>query len=149
MTDVIEIRNERLFAVDQRTLFDAFADPEQLRHWWGPDGFSNSIERFDLVAGGSWIITMTASNGTDFRNRSTFEIVEAPNRIVFVHHEPIHVFRMEMLFSQEEAGTRLTWTMHFERNEEIVELERFIAAANEQNFDRLQTFLQETASRQA
>lgn len=147
MTGAIEIRNERLFAVDQRTLFNAVADPEQLRHWWGPNGFTNIIEHFELVAGGTWITTMTASDGTDFRNRSTFEIVDAPNRIVFMHHEPIHVFRMEMLFSAEAEGTRLTWSMHFEPNEENVALKKFIAAANEQNFDRLEGFLQDTASR--
>ena len=81
MSETIEILNKRLFAVDHETLFDAFANPEKLVHWWGPNGFTNRIDAFDLRPGGDWRITMTASNGTDFDNHSTFEVVEPPHRI--------------------------------------------------------------------
>ena len=141
MAEQIEIRNERLFAVDARTLFEAFARPEQLVHWWGPNGFTNRIDAFDLRPGGDWRITMTASNGTDFDNHSTFEIVEPHSRITFLHHGPIHVFRLEMDFREEETGTRLCWRMTSDATEQFTELQKFIAAANEQNFDRLETFL--------
>lgn len=141
MSEIIEILNERLFAVDHETLFDAFANPQKLVHWWGPNGFTNRIDAFDLRPGGDWRITMTASNGTDFDNHSTFEVVEPPHRIAFLHHGPIHVFRLDMGFKAEEAGTRLSWRMTSEATEQFVELQKFIAAANEQNFDRLEQFL--------
>ena len=141
MSEIIEILNERLFAVDHETLFDAFANPEKLVHWWGPNGFTNRIDAFDLRPGGDWRITMTASNGTDFENHSTFEVVEPPHRITFLHHGPIHVFRLDMTFTAEEAGARLRWCMTSEATEQFVELQKFIAAANEQNFERLEQFL--------
>ena len=141
MTEKIEILSERLFPVDVQTLFSAFADPKTLATWWGPHGFTNRIDTFDLHPGGTWRITMTASNGTDFDNHSTFEIVEVPTRIVFIHHGPIHLYRMEMRFQPEDSGTRLVWRMEFDASEELVMLEKFIAAANEQNFDRLEMAL--------
>ena len=141
MTDKLEILNDRLFPVDADTLFDAFSDPAKLGAWWGPHGFTNRIDAFDLRPGGDWRITMTASNGTDFDNHSTFEVVEPPHRIAFLHHGPIHVFRLDMAFRAEEAGTRLSWRMTSEATEQFVELQKFIAAANEQNFDRLEQFL--------
>lgn len=141
MTEKVEIRSERLFAADPQTLFDAFARPERLAEWWGPHGFTNTIHEFDLRPGGAWRIVMTASNGAEFDNRSTFETVEVPSRIVFLHHGPIHEYRMEMTFTPEEEGTRLTWLMQFVPNEENVTLKKFIAAANEQNFDRLEALL--------
>jgi uncharacterized protein YndB with AHSA1/START domain len=141
MTDKMEILNDRLFAVDPQTLFDAFADPQKLKQWWGPHGFTNRIDEFDFREGGSWRITMTASNGTDFDNHSTFREIVPARRIAFLHHEPMHIYTMEMTFSPESGGTRLHWRMLFEPTEENRELEKFITAANEQNFDRLEQVL--------
>jgi uncharacterized protein YndB with AHSA1/START domain len=138
MTDKMEILNERLFPVDRFTLFRAFSDPDLLKQWWGPHGFTNVIGGFDFQKGGSWQITMTASNGTDFPNRSTFREIVVPERIVFEHHEPMHIYIMEMDFTEEESGTRLNWRMLFDATEENLQLKTFITAANEQNFDRLE-----------
>lgn len=142
MTEKMEILNDRLFEVDPPTLFDAFADPEKLTRWWGPHGFTNRIDEFDFRPGGDWRITMTASNGTDFDNHSTFQEVVPTERIVFLHHLPMHVYTMEMRFVGESGGTRLHWRMLFEPTEENLQLKKFIAAANEQNFDRLEDLLQ-------
>lgn len=137
MTDKLEILNDRLFPVDADTLFDAFSDPAKLGAWWGPHGFTNRIDAFDFRTGGDWYVTMTASDGTDFANRWTFLDIEAPKRITALHHEPMHVFTLEMSFEPEARGTRLAWRMLFEPTDENQELAKFIRAANEQNFDRL------------
>ncbi|MEQ8306513.1 MAG: SRPBCC domain-containing protein [Hoeflea sp.] len=141
MNDKLEIRNDRLFATDRTTLFDAFADPDKLALWWGPEGFTNVISRFDLIPGGEWLITMTADNGTDFHNRWTFDSVVEGELIRMTHHEPVHVFTLEMRFSDEGRGARLSWHMLFDRTEDTELLEKFLHAANEQNFDRLERLL--------
>ncbi len=138
MSEKIEILNERVFSVDRETLFRTFSEPRLLEQWWGPHGFSNTIGAFDFREGGIWQITMTASNGTDFHNVSTFREIDPPRRIVFEHHEPMHVYRMEIDFSEEGDDTRLNWRMLFEATEENLQLKKFISAANEQNFDRLE-----------
>lgn len=139
--DKLEIRNERFFDAKVDTLFSAFSDPDKLRQWWGPHGFTNRIDEFDFRPGGTWRITMTASNGTDFDNRWTFQEIVPSSRILAVHHEPMHVFTLEVTFTREAAGTRLTWLMLFDPTEENREIEKFLAAANEQNLDRLQSLL--------
>lgn len=138
MSDKMEILNERIFAVDRETLFRAFSDPALLAQWWGPHGFTNTIGTFDFQPGGTWKITMTASDGNDFHNVSTFLEITPPSRIVFKHHEPIHVYLMEIDFRQEGDGTRLNWRTLFDATDENLQLKRFITAANEQNFDRLE-----------
>lgn len=142
MSEKLEILNTRLFAASRRAVFDAFAEPDQLKHWWGPHGFTNTVPEFDFRPGGKWRIVMTASNGTDFDNHATFEEIVVPERISYVHHLPMHVFTMTMTFDEEADGTRLTWRMLFEPTEENLQLEKFLAAANEQNFDRLEDHLQ-------
>lgn len=141
MTDAIEILNDRLFPVSRTILFGAFADPEQLAKWWGPEGFTNLITAFDLKPGGSWLVTMKADNGTDFHNRWTFENVVIGETIRMTHHEPVHVFTLEMRFTDEDRGSRLSWRMLFDRTEENQTMEKFLHAANEQNFDRLERLL--------
>lgn len=142
MTEQIEIRNERVFPVDRATLFDAFADPEKLAAWWGPAGFTNRISAYDLRPGGTWLVTMTADNGSDYDNRWSFEEVVPGHTIKMRHHEPVHVFTLEMEFADEGPHARLSWRMLFDRTEENQQLEKFLHAANEQNFDRLEQLLE-------
>lgn len=137
----LEVLSSRVFAVPQDRLFDAFAEADTLAQWWGPHGFTNRVSELDLRPGGAFRISMTNSDGQDFHNHSTFETVERPDLIRFLHHLPMHVFRMEMHFSPTEDGTRLTWRMLFEKNAENLALKKFIVAANEQNFDRLEAVL--------
>ena len=144
MTKPIEIRNDRLFTVDRAMLYDAFADPQKLAAWWGPEGFTNHITAFDLKPGGHWLITMTADNGADFHNRWTFDDVVAGKKVRMTHHEPVHVFTLEMQFTDEDDGSRLSWCMLFERTDENEVLRKFLHAANEQNFDRLQRLLDQS-----
>ena len=141
MTDKLEILNERIFAAPRAAVFDAFADPAKLATWWGPHGFTNRIDEFDFRVGGDWRVTMTSSDGTDFANRWTFQEIEPARRVVALHHEPMHVFTLEMTVEEDASGTRLTWRMLFEPTDENRELQKFIRAANEQNFDRLEQVL--------
>lgn len=138
MTDKLEILNERLLSAAPAAVFNAIADPTKLALWWGPHGFTNRIDAFDFRVGGDWRVTMTSSDGTDFANRWTFHEIEEARRVVALHHEPMHVFTLEMDFEVEGTCTRLKWRMLFEPTDENRELQKFIHAANEQNFDRLE-----------
>jgi len=140
----LEIVSVRVFAAPREKVFGAFADPTQVAQWWGPDGFTNKIHEFDLRPGGTWRLTMVAPDGAEFHNLSRFLAVEAPARVVFQHEEPVHRFQMTMTFAAEGAGTQLTWRMRFAAPDEFARVRDFIAAANEQNFDRLAALLAKT-----
>jgi uncharacterized protein YndB with AHSA1/START domain len=135
------ILNERVFPTDRATLFRAFSDPALLSAWWGPHGFTNRIETFDFRNGGTWMIVMTSSAGTDFPNHWTFEDIRPDERIKAFHHGPVHAFGLEIGYHETGAGTRLTWSMSFEDTQDNRDIEKFLAAANEQNFDRLEAVL--------
>lgn len=141
MTDMMEIRNERLFDADAATLFDAVRDPQKLALWWGPDGFTNRIDAFDFRPGGDWRVTMISPDGQHFDNHLTFTDILPDNRITVLHHGPMHTYRMDMTFKAESGGTWLTWRMLFDATDDNLKLRSFITAANEQNFDRLERLL--------
>lgn len=136
-----EIVTTRVFDASQEDLFDAVSDPRQLAQWWGPKGFTNTFESFDFCPGGDWIFTMHAPNGTDYPNESRFTEIARPERIVFEHLRPMHWYEMKMLFTVEKGGTRLTWRMRFESPDEVMKIGRFVTAANQENFDRLEALV--------
>jgi len=138
------IVNTRVFPVPVAELFSAFGDPTRLARWWGPAGFTNTIQEFDFRPGGAWRITMRAPAGAEFPNESRFLEVAPPARVLFEHIGPMHRYWLVMDFAPETVGSRLTWHMYFESAAEHARLKDFIAAANEQNFDRLAACLSGT-----
>ena len=131
------IVSTRVFNAPRERVFGAFSDPEQLKRWWGPTGFTNTFQEFDLRPGGAWRFVMHGPDGTDYPNAKEFVEVGAPARIVFDHLDPVHWFRMTMTFDAEAGKTRLTWRMVFQSPEAAAPVRDFIVRANEQNFDRL------------
>ena len=52
-----EIVFTRVFDAPRRMVWEAWTDPKQLALWWGPRGFTTTIEEMDvqsLAACGSW-----------------------------------------------------------------------------------------------
>ncbi len=137
----LEIVSTRVFDAPRERVFEAFADPDQLKHWWGPNGFTTTIHQFDLRPGGTWRFVMHGPDGTDYHNESVFAEVVRPERIAFEHRKPIHKFWMTMTFAEEGGRTRLTWRMLHDSAEECAKMRAFVPAANEQNFDRLAAHL--------
>ncbi len=135
------IVSTRLIEAPQERVFQAFANPDQLKHWWGPNGFTNTIEKFELYPGGAWRLIMHGPDGTDYHNESVFTEVTVPERVTFEHREPIHRFTMDMTFAPAGARTQLTWRMVFESATEFARVKDFVVPANEQNFDRLAAHL--------
>ena len=138
----LEIVNTRVFAAPRAAVFDAFANPTLLAQWWGPHGFTNTINRFEFRPAGAWHLIMHGPDGANYENESQFVEMSRPERIVFEHLRPMHWYRMTMTFVEAGRGeTQVTWRMVFHRTAENEKIKPFIHAANEQNFDRLEACL--------
>jgi uncharacterized protein YndB with AHSA1/START domain len=131
----------RLIDDPREKVFAAFSDPEQLVKWWGPNGFTNTITKFDFRVGGDWYLAMHGPDGTDYLNESVFVEIIEPERIVYDHLRTMHRFLMEMTYTDMGGKTRITWRQRFESPEEWEKVKAFVPAANEQNFDRLEQHL--------
>ena len=132
-----EVVSSRLFAAPRELVFGAFLDAESLKQWWGPKGFTNTFHAFDPRPGGQWRFTMHGPDGNHYENESVFVEIVKPERIVFDHGKPMHHFRMNMTFTEEVGQTRLTWRMRFTTAEECARVKSFVAAANQENFNKL------------
>lgn len=142
-----EIVSARTLEAPPAEVWAAFAEPARLAQWWGPNGFTNTIHAFDLRPGGTFHLLMRGPDGVEYDNRKRFVEVTPGRRVAYDHLQPMHVFRMTMEFEPAGAGTRLTWRMVFESAAELTRLRTLLAAANEENFDRLAAHLDATKAR--
>ena len=61
------------------------SDAGAVHFWWGPKGFTTTIEKMDVRPGGVWKHVMHGPEGTDYPNASVFTEVVQPERIVYSH----------------------------------------------------------------
>jgi len=85
-----QLRLERILGQPLERVFGAFVDAEQLRHWWGPVGFTVVGLQFRPVEGTDYRIEMQPPEGEVFHIRGTIRAVEAPRRLAytFIYEEP-------------------------------------------------------------
>jgi uncharacterized protein YndB with AHSA1/START domain len=112
-----EISITRIYNAPPELVFDVFTQPEHVKHWWGPNGFRNTISKMDVRPGGEWEFIMHGPDGTDYKNKNVFKIVDRPNKLVF-DHLPSPKFETTVLFKALPGKkTELEFTMLFDTQE--------------------------------
>ena len=139
-----EIVTTRVFDAPRELVFKAWTDPVRLALWWGPKGFTNTFQEFDMRPGGIWRFVMHGPDGVDYKNESVFVEVVKPERIVFQHVSG-HQFQVTATFAEQAGKTELTFQMLFETARECDKVKVYAVEANEQNFDRLEAQLAKMA----
>ena len=127
----------RIFDVSVELLYSAWTDPEHLKNWWGPLGFTNTFYEFDLQPEGKWSFTMHGPDGKDYPNESVFKTI-IPNKLLVFDHLSLPQFRVEASFETKGSNTsELVWKMTFVIESVFLSIKDFIAEKNEENLDRL------------
>ncbi len=80
-----EIVITRTVDAPRELVWNAMTDPNHVVHWWGPHGFTTTIEKMDVRPGGVWKHVMHGPDGADYPNSSVFKEVVKPERIVYSH----------------------------------------------------------------
>ena len=133
-----EIAATRLLDAPRALVWKAWTDPRHIARWWGPNGFTNTIEKMEVRPGGAWEFVMHGPDGTDYKNRVIYDEIVEPERICYRHLSG-PVFRVIVTFAEADGGTVLTMRMQFgsaaERNQVA---ERFRAVDGQsQTLERL------------
>jgi uncharacterized protein YndB with AHSA1/START domain len=80
-----ELVISRVIHFPRQRVWEAMTDPRQVVQWWGPRGFTTTIDKMDFKIGGTWRYVMRGPDGTEYANKSVFTEIEEPERIVYVH----------------------------------------------------------------
>lgn len=126
----------KLIPASPADVFAAMSSPARIARWWGPAGFTNTIHKYEFSPGGSWLLTMHGPDGTDYPNESRFTRI-VPNQVLEIEHLSGHHFLLTLELHPREEGTDVMWCQTFDTVEHYRKLAEFVAAANEQNLERL------------
>jgi len=144
--DKPQIITSRVIAAPRPLVWKAITTPEHLKHFWGPDGFTNTYSKFDLRVGGQALFTMHGPDGTDYPNRFIFITVDAPRLLVFDHDNggegPVdHRFRGEIELTDEGGKTRIALRVIEASIEKRDAVAQFAVEGGKQNLDRLAAYV--------
>ena len=131
-----EIVTTRVFDAPRALVFKAWTDPDQLRQWWGPRGFTHTFETFDFRPGGTWKYVMHGPAGKDFQNEMRFVEIVEPERIV-MEHLSAPQFTLTAIFEELGSRTKLSFRQLFATPELFDGVKRYAMQGNEENLDKL------------
>jgi len=80
-----EIKMSREFDAPRELIWEAMTNPKHVVNWWGPRGFSTTIEKMDVREGGIWKQVMHGPDGANYENEHVFKEIVKPQRIVLSH----------------------------------------------------------------
>ncbi|KAF2081763.1 SRPBCC family protein [Flavobacterium sharifuzzamanii] len=136
-----EIVTTRILNFPQELVFKAWSNPEHLKNWWGPKGFTNTFHEFDFREGGRWKFTMHGPERGNFENECEFIKIDKPNLIAWKRHSK-PLFQILTTFEAiSENETKVVFKMLFETEAECQKLKQYVVDKNEENFDKLEVEL--------
>ena len=136
-----EIVSTRIVQYPIELVYTAWTDPEHLKNWWGPLGFTNTFKEFDLRPGGKWKFIMHGPGKGNYNNECVFIKIDPPHLIAWNRlSKPI--FQVVATFEEIATNqTKIVFQQIFNTAEECRKVKAFAVDKNEENFDRLQTEL--------
>ena len=111
---------QRTIKASPERVFDAFTDPEQLKQWWWPNGFSCPAAEVDLRVGGAYRLAMEwpgaipADQQFSHHMGGEYYEIDRPRRLVMsgraFNNEQGELFAtlIEATFEARDGGTALT-----------------------------------------
>lgn len=140
-TSDCEIVSSRIVDAPIDLVFTAWTDPNHLKHWWGPAGFTNTFIEFDLRPGGRWSFIMHGPDKGNYRNECEFIRIEKPSMISWKRYSK-PLFKVAEAFEEVSTDkTKIVFKMIFDTIKECNKLKPFVVDKNEENFDRLENEL--------
>ncbi|MFN7160751.1 MAG: SRPBCC family protein [Candidatus Gracilibacteria bacterium] len=151
MTTDIEnrtIESSRLLNAPRELVWEVWTDPKHIALWWGPNGFTNTIESMEVKEGGSWRFIMHGPDGVDWPNVVRYTKVKEPELLEYYHSsddpKDTHKFNVTVTFEKQGEKTLLTMSMVFQTAEERKRVIEEVGAIEGQNqtMNKLVEYLQ-------
>ena len=135
---------DRVLPAPPPVVFAAFTQPDELRKWWGPEGFSIPSLQFEPRTGEAYRIEMQPPEGDAFHLTGEFRDVDSPSRLAFTFvWEPADADDVEtvaeLMFRASGESTELSLSQGPFKTEERLDLHR---DGWTESFDKLEALLQ-------
>lgn len=113
-----ELRISRLLNAPRELVFEVWTNPSHIIHWWGPNGFTNTIHKMEVENGGEWVFVMHGPDGRNYDNKIKFVEIVKPELIKYKHMS-FPYFNVTVRFEAQGNKTLLSMQMLFDTKEEL------------------------------
>jgi uncharacterized protein YndB with AHSA1/START domain len=72
----------RVFDAPVERVWTAWTEPEQVKRWWGPHGFTAPVAKMDVREGGTSLVGMRSPEGQVMYNTWTYEEIVPMKRLL-------------------------------------------------------------------
>lgn len=139
-----EIVITRTFDAPRAVVFDAWTQPEHVRHWWDPSGAPLSVCEIDLRPHGAFRWVHGGAGGSEYSFAGTYREIAAPARLVFsTRMSPSGGESVgTLVFVEQDGRTTLTITIECASTADRDDLLRMrVAAGTARTLDNLASYL--------
>ena len=142
-----ELAIARVLNAPRELVWEVWTNPEHIKDWWGPNGFTNTIFQMDVEPGGVWDFIMHGPDGTDYKNKSIYKEVIKPEKLVY-DHVSAPKFQFTVTFTEQGRKTLVSIQMLFETSEERDNVVKVFKADEglRQNIYKLEGYLKKISS---
>ncbi len=141
-----EIHLTRVYNASAQAIWEAWTDPAQAAHWWGPRGFTITTHSKDFKVGGIWHYTMHGPNGADYVNKAKYIEIEKFKKMIYDqggNDVNLPLFRVSVDFTESAGKTTMQMCMTFPTSEAAETSRAFIQkVGGEATWDRLAEYLE-------
>ena len=132
----------RLLNAPVALVWEVWTNPEHIKNWWGPNGFTNTISKMEVTPEGVWELVMHGPDGTDYKNKSIFKEVVKHKKLVY-EHASAPKFTATIEFESRAGKTHMHWQMVFENREQFIQVVKTFKADEglKQNVEKLEIYL--------
>jgi len=140
-----EIVATRVVDAPREHVFEMFTDRQHVARWWGPKGFTSTIDEMDVRPGGVWRFVMHGPDGTDYKNKIVYDEIARPERLVYTHTGGAQ-FQATATFTSYGEKTVLAMRMLFGSSRERDRVVKKFGAIEglSQTLDRLEVYVGES-----
>jgi uncharacterized glyoxalase superfamily protein PhnB/uncharacterized protein YndB with AHSA1/START domain len=137
-----EIRLSRMVNAPIKLVWEIWTNPEHIKEWWGPNGFTNTISKMDVRENGEWDLIMHGPDGTNYKNKSIYKEIIKHKKIVYEHISNPK-FLATISFEAQGKKTLIDWHMLFETKEQFIQVVKKFKADEglRQNMEKLNRYL--------
>ena len=114
-------------------VWQLWADPRQLEHWWGPPSHPATVEEHNLAPGGEVTYFMTGPNGEKSRGWWRVTSVDPPTSLQFFDgfadqegrpSANVATTTVQVQLTEHDGGTRMVMRSVFDSQEQMERLDR-------------------------
>jgi uncharacterized protein YndB with AHSA1/START domain len=110
-----ELLITRVFDAPRALVYRIWTDPQHMKHWWGPRGYTTLSCEVDLRTGGAWRVESRHTDGSETAEQGVFREIVEPERLVLTHAwddqhgKPGHETLVTVTFVEEDGKTKMTF----------------------------------------